>query len=61
MTAYLRAKGINVQRAKVRSILRLVDPVGTANRWSNSIKRRRYKVPCPNALWHMDAHLKIVR
>lgn len=61
MQAYLKASGINVQRQKVRETLEIVDPVGTASRWSRSINRRTYKVPNPNALWHMDAHLKLSR
>jgi len=59
--AYLRAAGFHVQRYKVRQALNEIDPIGTASRWSQSIKRRIYKVATPNSLWHMDAHLKLSR
>jgi len=61
ITAYLKAKGKIIQRQKVRRILSEVDPIGTARRWSNTIHRRTYKVPTPNALWHIDANLKLIR
>ncbi|CAH0559355.1 unnamed protein product [Brassicogethes aeneus] len=59
--SYLKADGIVLQRHRVRGVLNRVDPIGTASRWSQSIKRRVYKVASPNALWHMDAHLKLSR
>ncbi|CAL1671711.1 unnamed protein product [Lasius platythorax] len=59
--AYLKAAGFHVQRYKVRQALNEIDPIGTASRWSQSIKRRTYKVATPNSLWHMDAHLKLSR
>lgn len=59
--AYLKASDIFVQRHKVRKALNIVDPVGVASRWSQSIKRRNYTVPTPNSLWHVDAHLKLSR
>lgn len=61
MQSYLKAAGIFVARRRVRDNLNTVDPVGTASRWSQSIKRRTYKVATPNSLWHMDAHLKLSR
>lgn len=61
MVGYLRARGKVVQRRKVRAILADVDPLGTASRWSRGIQRRTYSVPTPNSLWHMDAHLKLIR
>ncbi|KAF5274264.1 hypothetical protein FQR65_LT04382 [Abscondita terminalis] len=61
MLSYLKARDIVVPRSKVRKALSLVDPIGTASRWSQSVKRRTYKVSSPNALWHMDAHLKLSR
>lgn len=61
MCAILCAKGINVQRSRVRKILSNVNPVATAVRWGNSIQRRVYSVATPNSLWHMDAHLKLAR
>lgn len=59
--AYLKASGFFVQRHRIRKALNIVDPVGVASRWSQSIKRRNYRVPTPNSLWHLDAHLKLSR
>lgn len=61
MGGYLRAEGLFIQRKKIRSILSEIDPIGTSSRWSSAIRRRSYKVPTPNSLWHMDAHLKLSR
>lgn len=61
MQSYLKAIGVVVPRYRVRAILNAVDQVGTASRWSQSIKRRTYQVATPNSLWHMDAHLKLSR
>lgn len=61
MQSYLQAEGILIPRRRVRQHLNIVDPIGTATRWSKTIKRKVYKVPTPNSLWHMDAHLKLSR
>lgn len=61
MCGYLKAVGITVQRARVRKLLNIIDPLGTGSRWSHTVKRRIYNVPCPNSLWHIDAHLKLIR
>lgn len=61
MIGYLKSQGLFIQRSRVRNILRLVDPVGTELRRAKSIKRRIYNVRCPNSLWHMDAHCKLIR
>lgn len=61
MDSYLKAENIFVPRHKVRQILNAIDPIGTASRWSKAVKRRVYAVTTPNALWHIDAHLKLSR
>lgn len=61
MIAYLRQAGIHVTRNRVRETLAQIDPIGTARRWSSTIKRRVYRVPTPNSLWHIDAHMKLSR
>ena len=61
VAGHLNAGGTLVQRERVRRGLAQVDPVGNATRWGRAVKRRTYSVPCPNALWHMDAHMKLIR
>lgn len=61
MSGYLKSMGLSVQRSKIRETLRLVDPVGCEARKRKSIRRRIYNVPCPNSLWHIDAHCKLIR
>ena len=40
-----------------------VDPTAVALRWSthNAIHRRVYRVAYPNALWHMDSNMSLIR
>ncbi len=48
----LRARGIRVQRCRIRDSIGRVDPIGrTVRRLRRRIQRRSYSVPCPNALW----------
>ena len=57
----LRSRGLNVQRWRVTECLRRVDPVGTALRWRMTIHRRKYYVPTPNSLWHINTGHKLIR
>ena len=52
---------IIVQVNRVNRLLREVDPVGTARRWSMGIQRRSYHVPTANYLWHLDTNHKLIR
>lgn len=61
MAGYLRSSGVHVTRNRIRKCLSEIDPIGTAKRWSNTIKRRLYSVKTPNSLWHLDANLKLSR
>ena len=47
----LRGRGLRIQRRRVLETPQRVDPVTVTMRASRSIVRRRYSVPCPNALW----------
>ena len=49
----LRARGIHVQRDRMRGSLRRLDPVGRALRRRLKIRRRVYSVPCANFLWYV--------
>lgn len=57
----LRSQGINVQRERVRQSLRRVDPTGVELRARHVLRRRRYHVDSPNALWHLDGYHKLIR
>ena len=61
MIGALRARGLEVAQSRVREAMRILDPQGTALRWHGAIHRRRYWVPCPNALWHIDGCHKLIR
>ena len=56
----LRARGIFVQRHRIREILSVIDPVGRALRRRAAIQRRQYNVRAPNHLWHIDGNHKLV-
>ena len=57
----LRSRGLNIPRWRVRNCLQTLDPVGTVLRWRSAIYRRKYNVPTPNALWHIDSNHKLIR
>ena len=63
MTGYLAARGVRIQQKRIRESLRRVDPEGTLMRALelNVINRRRYSVPSPLALWHIDGNHKLIR
>ena len=61
MVAHLKSRNLVVQRNRVAKLLAEVDHVGTAVRWAQVIQRRRYQVPSPNSLWHMDSHHSLVQ
>ena len=50
-----------MQRWRVSDCLRRMDPIGTALRWRMLIHRRKYFVPYPNSLWHIDSCHKLIR
>lgn len=47
----LRQRGVRVQRWRILQSLQRIDPITATLRASRTIIRRRYSVPCPNALW----------
>ncbi|XP_076095470.1 uncharacterized protein LOC143066425 [Mytilus galloprovincialis] len=51
--------GFVVRRSLVRSIVRILDPIGTANRKGNKLKRRCYISKGPNWIWHLDQYDKL--
>ena len=61
MRGHFRALGYNIQRKRIRESLNRVDPRNTALRWGALVSRRKYFVPWPNSLWHMDGHHSLIR
>jgi hypothetical protein len=63
MKGFLTARGINLQWERVRSSLWRVDPEGIILRSMqlNLVNRRRYFVPGPLFLWHLDGNHKLIR
>ena len=61
MKGMLEQQNIKVQRYRLRESIRRTDPVGTSLRWAQVIRHRVYRVPGPNALWHVDGHHKLIR
>ena len=61
MQGHLRSMGLVIQRHRIRDSLVRIDPIGAALRWSSVIPRRTYRVACPNALWHIDSNLSLIR
>ena len=61
MNGHLLRLGIKVTRQDLRDSIHRVDHANTVNRRSNVVQRRVYTVSCPNALWHIDSHHKLIR
>ena len=63
MTGLLLARGLRIQQNRIRETMRKVDPHGTLF-WALSLRpvqRRRYHVPSPLSLWHIDGNHKLIR
>ena len=56
----LRAKGVSVQRRKIRESIHSMDPINAAIRWIQKHPRWIYSVPGPNSLWHNDGLHKLI-
>lgn len=54
-------KGVHVQTQRVRAALHRVDGLNVRTRLSHVVQRRRYRVPGPNSLWHVDGNHKLIR
>ncbi|KAK6470264.1 hypothetical protein HHUSO_G31228 [Huso huso] len=54
------ARGLRVQRRRIRDRLNALDPVGRALRRRHTIRRRIYNVRGPNHLWHIDSNHKLI-
>ena len=61
MSGYLAQLGHRVQQCRIREAMARTDPEGIISRWCNSVQRRQYSVPSPNALWHIDGNHRLIR
>ena len=61
MYGHLISLGIRVQILRVQESLSRVDPEGSFLRRLRCLKRRRYSVPGPQSLWHIDGNHKLIR
>jgi len=61
LAGHLCTLGYRIQRYRIRDSLYRVDPWGVEQRSRRLLHRRRYKVPGPNSLWHIDGNHKLVR
>ena len=61
LDGHLRTLGHKVQEARIKASVKRVDPLGPILHSQTTISRGEYKVPRPNALWHIDGHHKLIR
>ena len=57
---HLATIGLRVQQRRISKALNRVDPSSSYSRWAKLIKRRKYSVPGPNSLWHIDGHHSLI-
>ena len=57
---FLKSHGLCIQQRKVMKCLVRIDPDNSLLRWAVVIKQRKYKVPGPNSLWHVDGHHSLI-
>lgn len=57
---FLRSQGLRIQKVRVMHSLRRVDALGQILRRRETIQRRKYRNPRPNAVWHCDGHHKLI-
>lgn len=61
LAGHLSGLGHRIQRFRIRESMYRVDPWGVQQRSRRLLHRRRYRVPGPNSLWHIDGNHKLVR
>ena len=49
-----------VQRCRVRESLQLINPLGFLLHRHQPISCRKYSIPGPNSLWHIDGHHSLI-
>ena len=61
MQDHLLSRGYRVQQVRIRESQRRVDPNGSAIRRLHILNRRKYSVPAPLSLYHIDGNHKLIR
>ena len=61
MQGHLQFLGYRIQQVRVREAVMAVDPEGSVMRHLSLLNRRKYQVPAPCSLWHMDSNHKLIR
>ena len=61
MQGHLVALGIRVPRSDLRASIHRVHHENTRLRGTHVVRRRQYEVDCPNSIWHIDGHHKLIR
>lgn len=57
----LQGNGHHVQSERIRQSFLRTDPIGVMQQWKDAVRRRRYNVQSPLALWHVDGNHKLIR
>ena len=57
---HLRSLRLRVQKRRITKALLRIDPRNSNLRWTSIIQRRKYSVPSPNSLWHIDGHHSLI-
>ena len=50
---------LSVKQTTVLRVLRVINPQGVEKRLRRRLQRRRYHVPGPNRIWHIDGNDKL--
>ena len=61
LQGHLLRQGIKVPRRALRNAIHRVDHISIVTRKRSVVRRRIYSVPCPNYIWHVDGHYKLIR
>ena len=61
LIGHLTRLNVVVPRSRVRASIHRVDAIGTSQRRSITIRRRIYHSECPNFVWHIDSHHKLIK
>jgi DNA-binding transcriptional ArsR family regulator len=60
LVGFLRRHGLRIQKRRIYSSIHRVDGLGRVLRRQKTVKRQKYEVSRPHALWHIDGHHKLI-